>query len=61
MVNEYIKPKNDSRILDIGCGTGDFRYFLPVELDYIGIDNNFNYIEFAKNRNFKNSNFFVVV
>ena len=58
LVNEYIKPKNDSRILDIGCGTGDFRYFLPDELEYIGIDNNFDYIEFAKNRNFKNSDFF---
>ena len=38
LVNEYIKPKNDSRFLDIGCGTGDFRYFLPVVFDYIGID-----------------------
>ena len=57
LVNDYIKPWENCKILDIGCGTGDFRGFLPDNVQYIGIDNNFEYINYAKNKKFKNSNF----
>ncbi len=57
LVKDYIKPSYNCRILDIGCGTGDFRKFLPENIDYIGIDNNPEYIEYAKSKKYKNSNF----
>ena len=45
-VNDYIKPKDGSRILDIGCGAADILNFLPA-VEYIGIDMNDNYIQSA--------------
>ena len=48
-VNEYVRPKNRDRVLDIGCGTAEtIEHFSDIE--YIGFDNNPAYIEFAKKR-----------
>ena len=48
-VNEYVRPKNRDRVLDIGCGTAEtIEHFSDVE--YIGFDNNPAYIELAKKR-----------
>tara|TARA_B100001778_G_scaffold278698_1_gene242745 strand:+ start:109 stop:738 length:630 start_codon:yes stop_codon:yes gene_type:complete len=58
LVREYIRPNKNSLVLDIGCGTGDFRNFLPEDLTYIGIDTSNKYIEFAKKKKFKNSKFY---
>ncbi len=49
-VNEYIRPSEHSRILDIGCGPGDILEYLPTSVEYLGFDINEKYIEAAKNR-----------
>ncbi|WP_452223637.1 class I SAM-dependent methyltransferase [Lacinutrix chionoecetis] len=44
---------NNASVLDIGCGDGDFKAFLDerfVNIDYIGIDIQNQFIDFAKKR-----------
>ena len=55
MVSRYVKPQNNDKILDIGCGTGNI-YKYVKNSDYTGIDLNKNYIEFAKSK-YKEGNF----
>ena len=56
-VNEYVRPKCQDRILDIGCGPAEtVEHFSDVE--YIGFDNNPAYIELAKKRYGDQGHFF---
>jgi len=48
-VREHLKPVAGSRILDIGCGTGEILDYLPA-VDYVGIDLSSAYIQSAKAR-----------
>ena len=50
LVNEYIKPQRDHRILDIGCGTGTILEHLPQGVVYTGLDGSAEYIDAAKKR-----------
>ena len=45
--NELSNINADSRILDLGCGTGEFSVFFQG-FDYTGIDIESNYIDYAK-------------
>ena len=56
LVKDFIRPMENSKILDIGCGTGDFRTYLPDYIKYVGIDNNYKYIDYAKKKNLKIQN-----
>lgn len=47
--DQFIRAEKGSKVLDIGCGTGDILGFLP-EVDYIGFDLSADYIETAKKR-----------
>ncbi len=49
LVEDYIRPKPDDRILDIGCGPGNMLPFLP-ECRYTGFDANESYITAARER-----------
>lgn len=49
LMNEYIRPKEGDRILDIGCGPGNMVPYLP-KCGYLGFDNNESYIETARQR-----------
>jgi len=49
LINEYMKPKEGDRILDVGCGPGNFVPYLP-ECRYLGIDANSAYIDTARGR-----------
>jgi cyclopropane fatty-acyl-phospholipid synthase-like methyltransferase len=49
LVSEYIRPKPQDRILDIGCGPGNMLPFLP-ECQYLGVDANPAYIASARQR-----------
>jgi cyclopropane fatty-acyl-phospholipid synthase-like methyltransferase len=49
-VNQYIKPKINSSILDIGCGPADTLAYLPLGVDYVGFDFSEKYIKSAKKR-----------
>lgn len=48
-VDEYVRPQMGSRILDLGCGPGDILEYLK-DVDYVGLDMNFAYIESANQR-----------
>jgi SAM-dependent methyltransferase len=50
IVDEYVKPTPHCRVLDIGCGNADLAHLLPVDVSYLGLDNNPQYIENAKAR-----------
>jgi len=49
LVREYIRPRKDDRILDIGCGPGSMVTYLPTS-EYIGFDANPEYISSAQRR-----------
>lgn len=49
LVREYIRPHQGMRILDLGCGPGDFVLHLPG-VDYVGIDLSEAYIREATQR-----------
>jgi SAM-dependent methyltransferase len=57
-VNEIIKPTNDSKILDIGCGEGYILNFLPTEITYVGYDMDSSYIEYARKKYKERGTFF---
>lgn len=46
-----------ARILDIGCGTGQMAAFLPQAERYVGIDENWKYIRYARQNAPGNSEF----
>jgi SAM-dependent methyltransferase len=53
LVECYVKPAPQDRILDIGCGSGRFRRFLP-DVQYVGFDLSSRYIAAAR-RTYGNS------
>lgn len=57
-VEEFIMPKSNSKILDIGCGTGAILDYLPANVQYTGYDVNPAYIEAAKNKYGERAEFF---
>jgi SAM-dependent methyltransferase len=56
-VAEYLQPQPGEKILDLGCGPGDFLQYLPEYVNYFGCDPNRNYIKTAQNRYKKRGNF----
>ena len=40
IVDEFICPFPGAKILDVGCGTGSIRDYLPKDVSYIGVDIN---------------------
>jgi SAM-dependent methyltransferase len=57
-VTTYVRPEPGARVLDIGCGPGDLRGWLP-EVRYVGFDLNPHYIESARARFGDRGEFFV--
>jgi ubiquinone/menaquinone biosynthesis C-methylase UbiE len=54
-VKNYLQPKPNERILDIGCGTAGVLNLIG-DVDYVGFDPSHKYIEYAKNQ-FPNADF----
>ena len=51
MVTDYIKPFDGCKILDIGCGTGEYIYHIKrhsKDFEYYGFDGEGVYIDYAK-------------
>jgi len=56
---DYLKPKKDSRILDVACGRGRHSKFLAAQgFDVTGIDLSSDAIEFAKQFEKENLHFY---
>jgi SAM-dependent methyltransferase len=49
-LDECLRLKKGDRILDLGCGPGDFRNYLPDWVEYYGCDPNPAYIAAAKEK-----------
>lgn len=47
-IEQYIRPRPNHRILDVGCGTGAGVAFLPRDVSYFGIDLSPDYIASAQ-------------
>jgi len=47
---DYIKAKENDRILDIGCGPANMVEFLPRNIDYVRFDDSSEYINNAKKK-----------
>lgn len=58
LVEKYIRPAADARILDIGCGTAEILNHLPAGVDYTGFDISPAYIEAATRRYADRGRFF---
>ena len=56
IINSFIKKKKIKSILDIGCASGDFAYYLPKKINYLGLDINTALLSKAKKNN-KSNNF----
>ena len=50
LVDNFVKPSPNCRILDIGCGTAEILPYLPTSVGYWGFDISRPYIEAAKTR-----------
>ena len=50
LVNEHVRPVEATRVLDLGCGTGEILTFLPSGVRYVGVDMNPGYIASAHER-----------
>jgi SAM-dependent methyltransferase len=50
LVRDHVRPTDKTRILDLGCGTGDLVDYLPESVTYCGIDINPAYIARARGR-----------
>jgi SAM-dependent methyltransferase len=58
LVSEFILPKKNDKILDIGCGTAEILNFLPASIKYYGFDISEDYIKSAINKFGKRGNFY---
>lgn len=50
LITQNTKLKPGFKVLDIGCGFGNLLELLPKNINYMGIDINQNYINYAKKR-----------
>lgn len=44
-----IAPEKGSKVLDVGCGTGEFALLFDNSVDYTGIDMNTGFLDYASN------------
>lgn len=49
-LEEHVRVRAGSVVLDIGCGTGNSLKFLGSQVRYTGVDINGDYIEYAKRK-----------
>jgi SAM-dependent methyltransferase len=57
-VEQYIRPREGDRLLDIGCGPADILNYLPASVAYTGFDASASYIDSARARFGERGSFF---
>lgn len=55
IIADKLEVQENDKVLDIGAGTGNIRYFLPTNIQYFGIDNSIEALN-RLNEKFPNSN-----
>ena len=48
--HDFIRAKENDRVLDIGCGPANMVEYLPENVDYVGFDDSKKYIQSAKKK-----------
>ena len=48
LVRDHVRPQQDARVLDLGCGPGDLVRYLPANVEYVGVDLHQGYIDSAR-------------
>jgi SAM-dependent methyltransferase len=56
-VEQYIRPRPDDQMLDVGCGTGAVVAFLPRDVTYLGIDLSPDYVASAQRQHGERARF----
>ena len=59
LVKNVWKPRSGEVIVDIGCGSGNILEYLPLDIEYLGIDISEEYIRSARRRFSARGNFFL--
>jgi len=49
-IGEYVRPRSDDRVLDVGCGPADDLTYMPDNVSYVGFDLSERYINAARDR-----------
>ncbi len=57
LVNEYVRPRQGLRLVDMGCGTGELLHLLP-QVEYVGVDLSERYVAAAKERHGERGKFY---
>jgi SAM-dependent methyltransferase len=60
LVAEHYTVADGGKVLDLGCGFGDFAPFFDTRSIYLGIDHNQAYIETARSRNANSTATFIM-
>jgi SAM-dependent methyltransferase len=60
LVGEHFVADDGSKVLDLGCGYGDYAPFYADRCDYLGIDHNASYIQTARRLNAGSAAQFIV-
>ena len=58
-IETNLSVRSGAKVLDIGCGTGELRPYLPNNIDYTGFDIEEKYINYAKKKFGNKGKFFV--
>ena len=48
-LKKIIAPEKGCKVLDLGCGTGEFAFLFDNSVDYTGIDLNKGFLDYASN------------
>ena len=57
-IEEFVRPFDGAKILDVGCGPGRILEYFPNSIEYIGYDENPKYIVEAQKKYNKRASFF---
>lgn len=60
LVAEHFVVRDGGRVLDLGCGFGDYAPFYAGRCDYLGIDHNDSYVTTARSMNHGSAARFIV-
>jgi SAM-dependent methyltransferase len=50
IIKDFVAPFDEASILDIGCGTGAILDHLPNNINYVGFDISYKYINYAEKK-----------
>ena len=59
-VKDFLSTNHNSKILDLGCGYGEISQYFPNSCNYLGVDLNPSYINYARQKHKRDNTEFIV-